>query len=141
MQYFWTSHFGQKTNFKHVKHHKKLNSLQTSNCSCQDYYLYTYSIQMVFENRWGTEPETISISIPNTYVITDSKFFYKERIITRPISSNHPFGNVVFKPFKKIFQKAWPILRLSFVSRNSKFECVGEVSYLIFGTLHSFPTE
>ena len=34
---FQTSHFGPKSNFKHVKHHKKLNSSQTSNCMFQDY--------------------------------------------------------------------------------------------------------
>ena len=33
---FRTSHVGPKSNFKHVKHHKKLNSLRTSNCMFQD---------------------------------------------------------------------------------------------------------
>ena len=33
---FWTSHFGPKSYFEYVKHHKKLNSLRTSNCLFQD---------------------------------------------------------------------------------------------------------
>ena len=33
---FQTSHFGPKSNFQHVEHHKKQNSSQTSNCLLQD---------------------------------------------------------------------------------------------------------
>ena len=35
-QTFRTSHFGPKSNFKHVKHHIKLNSSRTSNHKFQD---------------------------------------------------------------------------------------------------------
>ena len=35
-QTFQTSHFGPKSIFEHVEHHKKLNSSQTSNCMFQD---------------------------------------------------------------------------------------------------------
>ena len=33
---FRTSHFGPKSNFEHVEHHKKPNSSRTSNCKFQD---------------------------------------------------------------------------------------------------------
>ena len=33
---FQTSHFGPKSNFEHVEHHKNPNSLRTSNCKFQD---------------------------------------------------------------------------------------------------------
>ena len=34
-----TSHLGPKPNFEPLKHHQKLNSSQTSNCSFLDYIL------------------------------------------------------------------------------------------------------